>query len=162
MNKKSGALILIFVLLFGLAVFSACNVQQRPETVQPEPNQPAPQDEGMAEDNREAEMLAEKIEDLDEINSATVVLSNNTAWVGVDMKADTEDEVTENIKEEVSSIVKAEKDDITNVHVTADADTVTRLENIARDIADGKPVSGFVKELEEIGRRVTPSTDEQE
>lgn len=46
--------------------------------------------------------------------------------------------------------------DITRVSVSADPDIFTRIDNIARDIGRGRPLSGFGDEIEEIIRRITP------
>jgi YhcN/YlaJ family sporulation lipoprotein len=65
--------------------------------------------------------------------------------------------MTNAIKNEVTNTVKKEDSKIKTVYVTADADSVTRIKKFAADIAKGRPVSGFINELNEIGRRVTPS-----
>lgn len=158
MNKKTLYFVtLVAVLSIFILTLSACAPQQRPAPTQPAPT-PAP---GPAVDNGRnnemAEMLADKINRMEEINSATVVLSDKRAWVGVDLKANTSDKLTDEVKNKITDTVKNTDRSIDTVYVTADADTVTRLRNIARDTANGKPISGFLDQLDEIGKRITPS-----
>lgn len=157
MNNKRKKIFILFALIFMFSVVmaTACNPARRPAPPQPTPSPPAPI--APTKDTTKAQVLAEKISDLKNINSATVVVSGNTAWVGVDLAAKMENKMTNALKNEITTLVKKEDKDITTVYVTADADTVTRLRNIARDITNGKPLSGFINELNEIGRRITPS-----
>jgi len=43
------------------------------------------------------------------------------------------------------------------VGVSADPDIWKRIVSMADDIEDGKPLSGFANEIEEIFRRIAPS-----
>jgi len=157
MNKKR-ILLILFIIMFMFSIFlvTACSPAERPgpteETPSPTPSTPvAPQNTERAQD------LAEKIGEMKDVNAATVVITENQAWVGVDLAANLEDEMTDEMKNEITSLVKKEDKEIDTVYVTADADSVTRIKNIAKDVADGKPISGFINELNEIGRRITPS-----
>lgn len=160
MHNKRKVILTVLSVVFLLSVIMgtmACAPVRRPGPVQPSPTpQPAPT--VPVQESARAEALARKISDMNNVNSATVVFSGKSAWVGVDLAAKSENKMTNRMKNEITSTVKKEERNIDKVYVTADADTVTRLRNIARDIADGKPVSGFIKELNEIGRRITPST----
>lgn len=164
-NNMSKQLLMVFSVILILSVMVcaiSCSPARRPGPVQltpsaptPSPAQPTPTTP--TGQSARAEALAKKISDLNNINSATVVLSGNSCWVGVDLAAKTENKMTNQMKNDITSIVKREEKGINNVYVSADADTVSRLRNIAKDIKNGKPISGFIKELNEIGRRVTPS-----
>ena len=104
-----------------------------------------------------AENIARKVANLNDVNSATVVISGDTAIVGIDMKNNLEGNITDDLKGKVRKIVKDTDDKIDNVSVTADPDLYQRLSNMARDIRNGKPISGFSKEIQEILRRITPN-----
>ncbi|MFZ5754790.1 MAG: YhcN/YlaJ family sporulation lipoprotein [Bacillota bacterium] len=160
-NRKWAVLFLVFTLLFTIITASACAPQRRPAPTPPAPAPapaPAPQTPPQrADENAKADMLAKKIADMQNINSATVVISGNQAWVGVDLHANVKGQLSNQMKNDITNVVKNEVPNIQTVYVTADADTVTRLRDIARDIAAGRPVSGFINELTEIGRRITPS-----
>lgn len=145
---------LISLLLF----VSACSAQKRPGPVQPAPNQTEPSTPVQpSQESVKADKIAKKVNQIKDVNSSTVVLSDTRAWVGIDLKANVGGNMTDQVKNEVSKVVKAEDRNIQTVYVTADADTVTRLKAIANDITAGKPVSGFISELENIGSRIMPS-----
>ena len=158
-NKRKVVFMVLSAILLLSVIMGAvgCAPVRRPGPVQPSPT-PQPTPAVPVRESAKAEELAKKISDLKNVNSATVVLSGKSAWVGVDLAAKLENKMTNQMKNEITSLVKKEEKNINKVYVTADADTVSRLRNIARDIADGKPVSGFINELNEIGRRITPST----
>jgi len=48
--------------------------------------------------------------------------------------------------------------ELKNNYIQEDADTFTRFGEIAMDIADGKPISGFMEEIENFFTRITPTT----
>ena len=104
-----------------------------------------------------AEKIAKKVSSLNDVNNATVVISGNTALVGVNMKNNLEGKMTNDLKNKVEKTVRNTDTNIKNVSVTADADLYKRLSNMARDVRTGKPISGFAKEIQEILRRITPS-----
>jgi len=56
-------------------------------------------------------------------------------------------------------VVKKTDTEIETVYVMEDADTFTRMKEIGEDIANGKPVSGFAEELENMFVRVTPTKE---
>ena len=63
------------------------------------------------------------------------------------------------LKEEISQVVKKTDTEIDTVYVMEDADTFTRMKEIGEDIANGKPISGFAEELENLFVRVTPTKE---
>lgn len=152
MRTKHFCLILVFVMLFCMLPITACAPARRPGPVEPAPGTPPM--EGNSEPAR-ADAMAEKITQIQNIRAATVVISGNTAWVGVDLNANVQ--MTDALKDEIANMVKNDDKTIQNVFVTADADTVTRLKNIANELAAGRPVSGFVNELNEISQRINPA-----
>jgi YhcN/YlaJ family sporulation lipoprotein len=168
MNKKLFALLLAAAFVFSGIAFSSCSPQQRrPGPTTPAPGErttPAPGPTSPAPDNRSgtreqeiADDLADRISRMEGVNRATVILAGDRAWVGLDLEASLRGEVTREIKDKVTQTVKDRDKTIRTVYVTADADTVTRLQGIAEEIARGRPVSGFMDELNEIGRRAMPS-----
>lgn len=113
-------------------------------------------------DNTDLHQRAEKIakavtDEIPQVNDSRVVISERLAYVSVDIEktADTAESAT--LKEEISNVVKKTDTEIETVYVMEDANTFTRMKEIGEDIANGKPVSGFVAELENMFVRVTPS-----
>ncbi|MFW5648489.1 MAG: YhcN/YlaJ family sporulation lipoprotein [Candidatus Alkaliphilus sp. MAG34] len=100
--------------------------------------------------------IVREVEDIRDVRRAAVVVTDRTALVGVDMTSGTKGELNSQIKQEVEDAVRRADKDITRVSVSADPDIFTRIENIARSIGDGRPLSGFSTEIEEIMRRITP------
>lgn len=105
-----------------------------------------------------ATRIANKVAELKEVKKATVTISGNTALVGVSTASNVEGKMTTALKDKIVKAVKETDTNITNVHVTANADLYKRIENIGRDIRAGKPLSGFAAEIKEIIRRITPTT----
>lgn len=104
-----------------------------------------------------SKVISEKLTDIDGIKNATVIITGNTALIGVDIPADTQDDKIKELKNKVESTTKNTDKDIDNVAITADADIVTRIKNMGKDITNGKPISGFGEEIEEIIKRITPN-----
>ncbi|HLR34846.1 MAG TPA: YhcN/YlaJ family sporulation lipoprotein [Tissierellales bacterium] len=101
--------------------------------------------------------IVKKCTDLKDIEDAAVVISGKTALVGIDLDEDVEGEMTNELKRKVVKIVKDTDRNIENVGVSADPDIWKRIVSMADDIEDGKPLSGFANEIEEIFRRIAPS-----
>ncbi|MDX9871531.1 MAG: YhcN/YlaJ family sporulation lipoprotein [Clostridia bacterium] len=169
MPKKMAGLVAVLLLL-SIFAFPACNMQRRPGPTNPPPSREVVPEvmpntdqfnndnmnNRMNQDNALAEQLASKVRTIEEVNKATVVVNGNQAWVGVDLKAGAGARLTEKLKTKIMEMVKVQSNQISTVYVTADADVVTRLKNIADDIAAGKPVSGFRDELNDITTRIMP------
>ena len=119
-------------------------------------------DNSTAAGNNDLHQRAEKIakavtSDIAQVKDSRVVISEHMAYVSVsiDKTADTAESAA--LKDEISNVVKKTDTEIETVYVMEDADTFTRMKEIGNDIANGKPVSGFVEELENMFVRVTPS-----
>lgn len=115
-----------------------------------------PGDNNMNNLSRRANSIARRIAQLDEVNRCSVLLSGDTAIVGVDMANNLEGRMTTELKQKIENIVKDMDNNIKNVSITADPDLFTRISNMARDIRDGRPITGFANQFQEILRRITP------
>lgn len=167
MSKKILTILLAVVLVVSL--IAACAPQQRPTPrLRPAPQRapmtPAPQappnmtpDRDQNEDVRRARLIADRVEDIDGIRAATVIVSGTTAYVGVDLSANAEGKLTNELKNTVVNTAKKTDKTLSRVYVSADVDTVARLRNYARDIERGRPMSGFVNEINEMFRRPAPT-----
>lgn len=120
--------------------------------VRPAPVTPAP-----ADANREAQRMATLVARIRDVRSATVVISGNTANVGLDIAGKVTGARTNAVKREAATVIRREDPRITTVYVATDADTVSRIRRVADGIARGTPVSSFVNELAAIQRRITPT-----
>lgn len=103
-----------------------------------------------------ASAIAQRVANLKEVNNCSVLLSGNTAIVGVDIKNTLHDKMTTDLKQKIEKTVKNVDNSVKSVSITADPDLYTRISNMAKDIRDGRPISGFANEFQEILRRITP------
>jgi len=115
-----------------------------------------PNDRMTGDLNDRADRIEDEVTKLEEVKSATVIITENTALVGINLTSGTKGDLNTEIKKQVEDAVEKADKDIDRVSVTADPDLFTRIENIARDIGQGRPLSGFGQEVEEIIRRITP------
>lgn len=120
------------------------------------PTTPAPVKRPVPQSTRAAK-IATNVAKLPEVNKATVVVSGNTAIVGIDMKASVQGTHETQVKKKVEKTVRDTDKGIKNVSVTSDPDLYKRIENIAKGIAAGRPLSEFTKQITEILKRITPS-----
>lgn len=111
-----------------------------------------------AELHKLATKLAGEAAKVPGVKKATVVLSGTMAYVGLDLKANVEGSKTNTIKKDVADKVKKADKRLTNVYVSSDADTVTRIKKVAEGIGKGRPISAFSREMAELGRRIVPKT----
>ncbi len=167
MTKKK-ITIMLFALLLVFLTVTGCRPAQRPAPEQQPNNNPtqdmtdrnSPMNMQPNEVNQDLQARADRIVNaivkLDEVRSATVVISETTALVGVNTTDTTKGEMNTEIKREIEETVKNTDAQITRVSVTADPDLFKRIENIARETSSGRPLSGFGREIEELVRRITP------
>ncbi len=103
-----------------------------------------------------AERLADAAAQQKEIESASCLITGDTAMVGVQFNKQYKGELTDTIKKQVDRKVREADQRIKRVVVTADPDLVSRIEEIFRDIGNGKPISGFADEINEMINRINP------
>lgn len=100
--------------------------------------------------------IARKVEDFNEVDEASVLITGDTALVGVKTKDNVKGEITTDLKQKIENKVKNTDNRIKNVAVTASPDIATRIRDMTFDIERGRPLSGFAVEIKEILRRITP------
>lgn len=105
--------------------------------------------------------IADKVAAMSEVEKAAVVITGNTALVGVTIEGATEGKLSDQVKKNIETTVKASDKAIDNVVVTADPDLFDRIRIMMSDIAKGKPLSGFAKEINEMINRITPKVNTQ-
>ena len=101
-----------------------------------------------------AQNIARRVAALNDVNSATAVITGNTALVGVDLKGTTNDNLTTNIRNKVETAVKEADKNITTVNVTTNPDLYSRISTIARNISNGRPLNDFANDIQDILRRM--------
>lgn len=114
-------------------------------------------DNNMAQGVRASQEVAREVANLPDINTAAAIVMNKNAYVAVTLKAKRGDgKVTEQLKDKVSKHAKAVDPTLRNVYVSANPDFVKQINNYANDLQNGRPVSGFIKNLNDMLRRTFP------
>ncbi|ACV63221.1 sporulation lipoprotein, YhcN/YlaJ family [Desulfofarcimen acetoxidans DSM 771] len=166
------AVYFVMALFFIMITAGGCSVAKKPE---PSPTVPSPQASPVPQSqnktlpvrnmptnnkelNRISKMLAAEAAKVSGVKGSTVVISGNTAYVGVDIANEAEKSRTDRIKKEVARVVKVKEDRLANVMVSTDADIITRLKRISTGLSKGQPLSAFNREMAEIARRMSPNT----
>ncbi|WP_427338479.1 YhcN/YlaJ family sporulation lipoprotein [Caloranaerobacter sp. DY30410] len=171
MVRKNKLLIALFTFTMIITIFTyGCRKAEKPNL--PSPNQ---EDRNIIDNEIErkdldvveeksdkalstrAEKIADSIVDLPGVDDATVVITGNTALVGVDIEEELEGKVVTDLKKQIVTRVKQIDKNIKNVTVTADPDLFERIDDIAQEINRGRGMSEFTDEVKEIIRRITPS-----
>ena len=110
--------------------------------------------------HQRAEKIADAVvDDIDAVKDARVIISDKMAYVSVSITETAGADTAKTLKDEVGQVVKKTDTAIEDVYVMEDADTFTRMKEMVDDIADGKPVSGFIEELDNMFTRVMPSKE---
>lgn len=112
-----------------------------------------------------AEDAADKVAELDEVDNATVILTDNNAYVAVEMSntadanddnADREDELSKDLEDKIADKVRDVKTDVNNVYVSLNPDFVEQMRDYRTRIDEGESIEGFFDEFGEAMRNVFP------
>lgn len=103
-----------------------------------------------------AEKLADVAAEQKEVESASCLITGDTAMIGLQFDDQYKGKLTDDIKEQVDKRVRKADTRIKRVVVTADPDLVSRIEEIFDETGKGKPLSGFADEINEIINRINP------
>ncbi len=123
-----------------------------------------PTDKDNTAADSDMQQRAEKIADavtseIEQVKDSRVIISEHMAYVSVSIDKTADANESMDLKEKVSEVTKKTDDKIETVYVMEDADTFTRMKEIGDEIANGKPMSGFMKELENMFVRVAPTAE---
>lgn len=152
----------IWIQIFAVSVISAlllsaCNNQEQnaesPDQ-QIRSQETAPQQE-ILDNVSLASHLKSIAESVPDVNQANVVVVGQTAIVGIDVDSNLERSKVGTLKYSVAEALRKDPYGAGAI-VTADMDINARLKEIATDIQNGQPVSGFLNELSDIVGRIMP------
>ncbi|MCM3088984.1 YhcN/YlaJ family sporulation lipoprotein [Bhargavaea ginsengi] len=97
---------------------------------------------------------ADRVSTVEGVESATVFLSDENAYVAVELAEGTEE--TDELKTKISDEVKAAKPDVDNVYVSANPDFAKQFRDYGERLDQGDPVEGFIDEFGDLVRRAFP------
>lgn len=110
-----------------------------------------------------AEDAADKVAELDEVESATVIITDNNAYVAAMLNngadgnsAIGEEALTKDLEDKIADKVREVKGDVKNVYVSLNPDFVERMRGYGERINEGEPIEGFFDEFGEAVRNVFP------
>lgn len=120
-----------------------------------------------------AEDAADRIVELDEVDSATVIVTENNAYAAVvlgnngdtndttdtntNATADVDEDLSADLEDQIANKVREADADIENVYVSLNPDFVERMTEYRTKINDGEPVEGLFEEFTESIQRVFPN-----
>ena len=104
---------------------------------------------------KSAAQVEARLGQISEISEARVVVTGNTALVGVKFDRAYQGEMTERIREMVAAEVMAADPQITTVAVTADGDDVDSVYDLSERLSLGKDLDTLKEDIEEIVRNAT-------
>ncbi len=104
---------------------------------------------------RDASQVEARISQISEISEARVVVTGDTALVGVRFDRAYQGEMTERIREMVAAEVMAADPRITTVAVTADDGDVSEVYELSERTSLGKDLDTLKEDIEEIVRNAT-------
>ncbi|OLS03917.1 YhcN/YlaJ family sporulation lipoprotein [Tissierella creatinophila] len=108
--------------------------------------------------NKDASKIAKKIADLNEVNKASVLITENEAVVGVNLRGNTQGTMTNDLRQKIEKIVKNEDKSIDKISITTDPNLVTRINTMTTNIGNGNIVDNFAQEVKDLIRRITPNS----
>lgn len=103
-----------------------------------------------------ADEAVDRIVDLENVESATVIVTNHNAFVAAVLKETTDGEGTDALEMEIADEVKSTDPDIKNVYVSVNPEFSERMTEYRTKINAGEPVEGFFEEFTESVKRVFP------
>ncbi|WP_243108594.1 YhcN/YlaJ family sporulation lipoprotein [Clostridium rectalis] len=162
MNFKYSIMTLLLVCAFSLNIM-ACSTnnktaqESKNNTQQAQEKGTEQMDEKTKNLSQRAEKIATAVASIPGIKTANVVISEERALVGVNIENNAEGKITDDLKNKVDTKVKETDTEIKTVAVSADPDVITRITNVGNGIKEGRPLSEFGNEIEEIFRRIIPS-----
>ncbi|MCT4479437.1 YhcN/YlaJ family sporulation lipoprotein [Peribacillus frigoritolerans] len=108
-------------------------------------------------DMRVSDDISNRVEAMKEVSNASVIVTENNAYVGAVLKDGGDKDISNDLKERVADTVRGADPSVDQVYVSANPDFVQRMEGYANDIENGKPVAGFAEEFRELVTRIFPS-----
>lgn len=111
----------------------------------------------MSYDTMKSDQIANAVKQLPGVQNATVVVTGNTAYVGITLDRSTTAANTNNIKSQVAQVVRSTATGVNTVYVSTDVGFMNRLRAVGEGLRSGRPITGFTTELNNIIRGIAPT-----
>ncbi|MCM3718214.1 YhcN/YlaJ family sporulation lipoprotein [Fictibacillus phosphorivorans] len=104
-----------------------------------------------------ADEAADKVTELKEVEDATVIVTDNNAYVAAKLEGGENMKLTKETEEKIADKVRNTDPDINDVFVSTNPDFLDRMNEWADEINKGNPVTEFIKEFNDTIRRIFPT-----
>ena len=170
---KKRIFLLTAVAVIALFTLCACG-NQNTNTPPTTPNQSTGQTEQNNDDNKKPNSESENTttatdgtysksrsqtikEAMSDAREIWVMVNGDMAYIALDIASEDSTGEAADVKEQAAQIALNADNKLTDVYVSADADTLTRVKDTFKDLTDGKPISGLSTEITNLFTRITPT-----
>lgn len=101
-----------------------------------------------------ADDVADKITEMEEVESANVIVTDNNAYVGVELKEGVN--ASEELENKIADEARATNANFNNVYVSTNPDFAKQFTEYGEKIRANEPVEGFFDEFSDTVKRVFP------
>lgn len=105
--------------------------------------------------SQRASTIAKRVNALEGVNNASVLIDGDTAIVGCDVGKTMDNKTTANLKQRVEAAVKVADKNIKKVSVTLDPNIYSRIKTMSTDMMNGNPAKSFTQDIKDIMRDIT-------
>ena len=103
--------------------------------------------------NRETEnRIQREVEAMNGVRNAVVIVNENAAYIGVEMEGARAGQLTTDMRDQIVERVRRIEPTVTRVQVSAETGVVERLRGFGTEIRGGRPVTGFMRDIEDLFR----------
>lgn len=111
---------------------------------------------GVEDAAQAGERVARVAVNVERVQRAWATVAGNTAYVGLELERATSEDLIRQTERTVAEQVRDQVQGIESVLVSSNPDIVERIRGISQGVQDGRPVSEFQSELEDLGNRLRP------
>ncbi|GGF99101.1 YhcN/YlaJ family sporulation lipoprotein [Paenibacillus abyssi] len=137
------------------------NVQQQGTRMQQIQNQPRRDNDNTGDRVEIADKAAEKIVRIKGVKQANVLITRRNAYVAAAVDADrmgaNQGDITPELEKEIADKVRATDPSIQKVYVSTNPEFFDRVNQYVADVGQGKPISGFFQQFNEMIQRIFPN-----
>ncbi|NOU92695.1 YhcN/YlaJ family sporulation lipoprotein [Paenibacillus sp. LMG 31456] len=157
-NKGSQKFLIVTVaamsiLISGCSTPKANNVKQQSTPIKQQQVQQPGNTESRIQIANEA---AAKITELGIAKQVNVLVTKRKAYVAAVLNNN--QQITRDVEEKIANQVRATDPNIQNVYVSTNPDLVNRFNTYVMDVKEGRPVTGFIDQFNEIVYRIFPNS----
>lgn len=156
MHLPKKIILITMVLMLGTSLLmGGCNTAKKPYTPNPQSSKKTNITTPTNNATQVANRCAAEANKVSGVKKATAFVAGKTVYIGLDLNANLEKNKSKQVENAVLNRLKKLEPGYT-ILVTSDIDIVTRIKKVAQGIAQGKPISSFSQEIQDIGTRINP------